>query len=45
MIPEARYPRATMVARVVAQRVKAGLEGEPLSPIYVHPAVSIAPRF
>ncbi len=45
LITEARYPRAALVARVVSQRVQAGLDGEPLSPIYVHPAVSIAPRY
>ncbi|MEI7880840.1 MAG: tRNA (adenosine(37)-N6)-threonylcarbamoyltransferase complex dimerization subunit type 1 TsaB [bacterium] len=45
LIQEARIPRAAMVARVVAQMVAAGLEGEALAPIYVHPAVSVAPRF
>jgi tRNA threonylcarbamoyladenosine biosynthesis protein TsaB len=45
MVEEARFPRAELVARVVAQRVIAGLDGEALSPIYVHPAVSVAPRF
>ena len=45
LIQEARIPQAAMVARVVAQRVAAGLQGEALAPIYVHPAVSVAPRF
>lgn len=45
LIQEARVPQAAMVARVVAQRVASGLQGEALAPIYVHPAVSVAPRF
>jgi len=45
LIQEARIPRATMVAGVAAQMVQAGAKGESLSPIYVHPAVSVAPRF
>ena len=45
LIREARIPQAAMVARVVAKRVAAGLQGEALAPIYVHPAVSVAPRF
>jgi len=45
LIREARLPRATMVAGLVEDLVGRGLEGEPLVPIYVHPAVSIAPRY
>lgn len=45
LIQESRVPRAAMVAQVSAQLVVAGSEGEALSPIYVHPAVSVAPRF
>ncbi len=45
LVQEARIPEAAMVARVVAQRVAVGLPGDALAPIYVHPAVSVAPRF
>ena len=45
LIQEARIPRATMVARVASQMVESGAKREALSPIYVHPAVSVAPRF
>lgn len=45
LIREPRIPQAAMVARVAAQRFASGMEGEPLAPIYVHPAVSVAPRF
>ena len=45
LIHEARLPRATMVAGLVEDLMARGLEGEPPVPIYVHPAVSIAPRY
>ncbi|MEI6563811.1 MAG: tRNA (adenosine(37)-N6)-threonylcarbamoyltransferase complex dimerization subunit type 1 TsaB [bacterium] len=45
LIQEPRIPGAAMVARLVAGRVDSGMEGESLTPIYVHPAVSVAPRF
>jgi tRNA threonylcarbamoyladenosine biosynthesis protein TsaB len=45
LIREARLPGAAMVAGLVEDLVGRGLEGEPLVPIYVHPAVSIAPRY
>jgi len=45
LIQETRIPEAVMVARVVAQRIAAGLPGESLAPIYVHPAVSVVPSF
>lgn len=45
LIPEARFPRADGVATVAGQMAVSGIEGEPLAPIYVHPAVSVAPRF
>ena len=45
LIEEPRIPGAAMVARMAAAMVESGVEGEPLAPIYVHPAVSVAPRY
>lgn len=45
LIQEARQPCAAMVADLVQALVARGLEGEPPAPIYIHPAVSVAPRF
>jgi len=45
LIQEARVPDAAMVAGLVEDLVGLGRRGEPRVPIYVHPAVSIAPRF
>ncbi|MEI6789495.1 MAG: tRNA (adenosine(37)-N6)-threonylcarbamoyltransferase complex dimerization subunit type 1 TsaB [bacterium] len=45
LIPESRSPSAVMVAGMVDDLADRGLAGEPLVPIYVHPAVSIAPRY
>jgi hypothetical protein len=45
LVHEARIPRATMVAGLVEDLVARGMDGEPPVPIYVHPAVSIAPRY
>ncbi len=45
LVGESRLPRASMVAHIAEDLGLRGLEGEPLVPIYVHPAVSIAPRY
>ncbi len=45
LIRESRSPRAVMVAGMADDLADRGLAGEPLVPIYVHPAVSIAPRY
>lgn len=45
LIREARMPRASMVAGMADDLADRGMEGEPPVPIYVHPAVSIAPRY
>lgn len=45
LLREVRRPSAAMVGGVVGDLVSRGKEGEPAVPIYVHPAVSIAPRF
>jgi tRNA A37 threonylcarbamoyladenosine modification protein TsaB len=45
LIRESRIPRAVMVAGMADELADRGLAGEPLVPIYVHPAVSIAPRY
>lgn len=45
LIRESRLPSAVMVAGMADDLVARGLEGEPPVPIYVHPAVSIAPRY
>lgn len=45
LIREIRRPRAGMVAQVAEALAARGVEGEPLVPIYIHPAVSVAPRF
>ena len=36
---EACYPRARQVAELAAERLQRGATGEPLEPIYLHPAV------
>ena len=45
LIRESRNPSAVMVAGMADNLTDRGLAGEPLVPIYVHPAVSIAPRY
>jgi tRNA threonylcarbamoyladenosine biosynthesis protein TsaB len=45
LIRESRIPRAVMVAGMADDLADRGLAGEPPVPIYVHPAVSIAPRY
>ena len=45
VVKEPRLPRAGMVAHVAEELAARRMEGEPLAPIYVHPAVSVAPRF
>ena len=45
LIRESRTPGAVMVAGMADDLADRGLAGEPLVPIYVHPAVSIAPRY
>jgi len=45
LIDEAPLSRAVMAARLAEELVERGVEGEPPVPIYVHPAVSIAPRY
>jgi tetratricopeptide (TPR) repeat protein len=42
---DTRIPRAAMVAGMADDLADRGLDGEPAIPIYVHPAVSIAPRY
>jgi tRNA threonylcarbamoyladenosine biosynthesis protein TsaB len=45
LIRESRIPRAAMVAGLAEDLADRGMAGEPPVPIYVHPAVSIAPRY
>jgi len=45
LIREARVPTAAMVAALVEDLVRNSLDGESPVPVYVHPAVSVAPRF
>lgn len=45
LIRETRLPRAAMVAGMADDLADRGVAGEPPVPIYVHPAVSIAPRY
>ncbi len=45
LVREARRPSAAMVGGLAGDLASRGLAGEPAVPIYVHPAVSIAPRF
>lgn len=45
LVRETRVPRATMVAALVEDLVAREAGGEPPVPVYVHPAVSIAPRY
>ena len=45
LLEGARVPTASMVATLVETLYSRGLDGEPPVPIYVHPAVSVAPRF
>lgn len=45
LIRESRLPRATMVAGMAQDLAGRGMAGEEPVPIYVHPAVSIAPRY
>ena len=45
LLREIRRPGAGMVAELVRELVERGLEGEQAEPVYVHPAVAVAPRF
>lgn len=45
LLRERRIPTAAMVAEVAESLAERGMEGEPQVPLYVHPAVSVAPRF
>lgn len=45
LMDEPRQSRAVMAATLAEELVERGLDGEPPVPIYVHPAVSIAPRY
>lgn len=45
LIRESRVPRASMVAGMAQDLAERGMAGEEPVPIYVHPAVSVAPRF
>ena len=44
-IEESRAPTAADVARLTYDRVRKEVRSEPLVPIYLHPAVFVAPRF
>ena len=45
LVTHARLPQAIMVALLADLLRERGMDGEPPVPVYVHPAVSIAPRF
>jgi tRNA threonylcarbamoyladenosine biosynthesis protein TsaB len=45
LIELARFPQARTVARLAAQRVRTGQPGAPAVPVYLHPAVTVEPRF
>lgn len=45
LVEEARIPHAGMVARLATVLRSRGEAGEPPVPVYLHPAVSIAPRY
>ncbi len=40
---EARPPTADAVGGLIADRLRAGIESDPLEPLYLHPAVTVAP--
>jgi tRNA threonylcarbamoyladenosine biosynthesis protein TsaB len=44
-VEEPRAPAAADVARLAYDRIRKGVRSEPLVPIYLHPAVFVAPRF
>jgi len=39
-VREDRFPKASLVAKLAVQKMRAGLPSEALSPIYMHPAVA-----
>ena len=39
------YPTAGMLAQLAFERMKNGVESEPMEPLYMHPPVFIQPRF
>ena len=45
LIEEPRWPKARSVGRLAVAKRRAGLESEPLAPVYLHPAVSVLPTF
>lgn len=45
VIRQVRRPNASMVAELAEALVSHGVDGEQAIPVYLHPAVSIAPRF
>jgi tRNA threonylcarbamoyladenosine biosynthesis protein TsaB len=45
LLREPRLPRAAQVAILAEELARRGRTGEPVVPLYIHPAVSIAPRY
>jgi len=45
ILPQSIIPDAAVIARLALARQAAGIPGEPLKPIYMHPPVFVAPRF
>ena len=45
LIEEPRWPKARSIGRLAAAKRRAGFESEPLTPLYLHPAVSVLPTF
>ena len=44
-VDEIRRPTAEAVGGLIDARRRAGLDSEPLEPLYLHPAVTVTPRF
>jgi tRNA A37 threonylcarbamoyladenosine modification protein TsaB len=45
VVKEPLFPTAESVARIARLRMSRNLPSEPLRPVYLHPPVSVAPRF
>lgn len=45
LVESSRVPSATIIGQLARLRKAAGIAGEPLEPIYMHPPVFVEPRF
>lgn len=44
-VAEARIPTAPMVGALIEARRRSGMASDPLEPLYLHPAVTVTPRY